>query len=220
MKLISWNIQWCRGCDGRVDPARIGRVATAADDPHDQTAERAGYGSGQVADDNEVAAPQVLAVDHALPDPVVDVEPLELLAGAPVVMPGDEVGLVPDPPACAKPAVGEVVVLGRGSDLPVEAAELEHDRATERHALRVQNEGDDPDVLLCERIVDRRGDDVRIAARPHTSRHDCVPVLRDVAQARLHPRRLDGAVVVRQQDLHGALSRIVSGAPAFAPAAQ
>src|ERR1041385_7221874 len=27
MKLISWNIQWCRACDGRVDPARIGRVA-------------------------------------------------------------------------------------------------------------------------------------------------------------------------------------------------
>src|SRR5881296_1195804 len=27
MKLISWNIQWCRGCDGRVDPARIARVA-------------------------------------------------------------------------------------------------------------------------------------------------------------------------------------------------
>src|SRR5258708_32243586 len=27
MKLISWNIQWCRGCDGRVDPGRIGKVA-------------------------------------------------------------------------------------------------------------------------------------------------------------------------------------------------
>src|SRR5258706_15902722 len=27
MKLISWNIQWCRGSDGRVDPARIARVA-------------------------------------------------------------------------------------------------------------------------------------------------------------------------------------------------
>src|SRR6266516_282943 len=27
MKLISWNIQWCRGCDGRVDPARISKVA-------------------------------------------------------------------------------------------------------------------------------------------------------------------------------------------------
>ena len=23
MKLITWNIQWCRGCDGRVDPQRI-----------------------------------------------------------------------------------------------------------------------------------------------------------------------------------------------------
>ena len=23
MNLITWNIQWCRGCDGRVDPKRI-----------------------------------------------------------------------------------------------------------------------------------------------------------------------------------------------------
>src|SRR5690606_5966397 len=23
MKLVTWNIQWCRGCDGRVDPGRI-----------------------------------------------------------------------------------------------------------------------------------------------------------------------------------------------------
>src|SRR6266513_4679941 len=28
MKLITWNIQWCRGCDGRVDPARIARVVS------------------------------------------------------------------------------------------------------------------------------------------------------------------------------------------------
>jgi len=27
MKLITWNIQWCRGCDGRVEPARIARTA-------------------------------------------------------------------------------------------------------------------------------------------------------------------------------------------------
>ena len=26
MNLISWNVQWCRGCDGRVNPARISRV--------------------------------------------------------------------------------------------------------------------------------------------------------------------------------------------------
>ena len=23
MKLMTWNVQWCRGVDGRVDPARI-----------------------------------------------------------------------------------------------------------------------------------------------------------------------------------------------------
>ena len=23
MKLVTWNIQWCRGCDGKVDPRRI-----------------------------------------------------------------------------------------------------------------------------------------------------------------------------------------------------
>ena len=26
MNLISWNVQWCRGCDGRVNPARISKV--------------------------------------------------------------------------------------------------------------------------------------------------------------------------------------------------
>jgi len=32
MKLISWNIQWCRGCDGRVDPRRIVAHASALAD--------------------------------------------------------------------------------------------------------------------------------------------------------------------------------------------
>ena len=27
MKLLSWNVQWCRGIDGRVDPARLAREA-------------------------------------------------------------------------------------------------------------------------------------------------------------------------------------------------
>jgi endonuclease/exonuclease/phosphatase family metal-dependent hydrolase len=31
VRLISWNIQWCRGVDGRVDPARIFREARAHD---------------------------------------------------------------------------------------------------------------------------------------------------------------------------------------------
>ena len=32
MKLITWNIQWCRGCDGRVDPQRIVADARALGD--------------------------------------------------------------------------------------------------------------------------------------------------------------------------------------------
>lgn len=32
MILITWNVQWCRGCDGRVDPARIVHVARALAD--------------------------------------------------------------------------------------------------------------------------------------------------------------------------------------------
>jgi endonuclease/exonuclease/phosphatase family metal-dependent hydrolase len=27
MNLISWNVQWCRGCDGVVNPARVSKVA-------------------------------------------------------------------------------------------------------------------------------------------------------------------------------------------------
>lgn len=33
MRLLQWNIQWCRGIDGRVDPARIACVARALCDP-------------------------------------------------------------------------------------------------------------------------------------------------------------------------------------------
>ena len=33
MKLLQWNIQWCRGMDGLVDPARIARFTKAFADP-------------------------------------------------------------------------------------------------------------------------------------------------------------------------------------------
>lgn len=33
MKLLQWNIQWCRGMDGVVDPARIARFTKAFADP-------------------------------------------------------------------------------------------------------------------------------------------------------------------------------------------
>jgi endonuclease/exonuclease/phosphatase family metal-dependent hydrolase len=32
MKIVTWNIQWCRGCDGRVDPGRIVAHARALAD--------------------------------------------------------------------------------------------------------------------------------------------------------------------------------------------
>lgn len=33
MRILQWNIQWCRGMDGVVDPARIARVARELADP-------------------------------------------------------------------------------------------------------------------------------------------------------------------------------------------
>ena len=33
MRLLTWNVQWCRGVDGRVDPARIVREAKRFADP-------------------------------------------------------------------------------------------------------------------------------------------------------------------------------------------
>jgi endonuclease/exonuclease/phosphatase family metal-dependent hydrolase len=33
MRLLSWNVQWCRGLDGRVDPARIAAEARRLADP-------------------------------------------------------------------------------------------------------------------------------------------------------------------------------------------
>jgi len=32
MQLITWNVQWCKGCDGVVDPSRIARTARAMAD--------------------------------------------------------------------------------------------------------------------------------------------------------------------------------------------
>jgi len=33
VRLLTWNIQWCRGVDGKVDPARIAREARRLADP-------------------------------------------------------------------------------------------------------------------------------------------------------------------------------------------
>ncbi len=33
MRLVSWNLQWCRGMDGSVDPARVAKAARQLADP-------------------------------------------------------------------------------------------------------------------------------------------------------------------------------------------
>ena len=33
MRLLTWNVQWCRGLDGPVDPSRIVREARRLADP-------------------------------------------------------------------------------------------------------------------------------------------------------------------------------------------
>src|SRR5687768_3432446 len=33
VRLVSWNVQWCRGLDGAIDPARIAREARRIADP-------------------------------------------------------------------------------------------------------------------------------------------------------------------------------------------
>src|SRR5258708_11566594 len=33
MRLLNWNVQWCRGVDGRVDPARIAAEVRRLADP-------------------------------------------------------------------------------------------------------------------------------------------------------------------------------------------
>src|SRR5215218_6756782 len=96
----------------------------------------------------------MLAVDHALADPVVDVKAIQLLGTSPVVVPDDEIGLVPDAHSGSEPAVGEVVVLGSRLNSAVEAAELEKNRAVKRHRLGVEDELDLAGIFARDRVVD------------------------------------------------------------------
>jgi hypothetical protein len=110
--------------------AWIRDVSVAADEPG---CHPAGHGDGvreEVTEYQQVAAPEMLAIHHALADAVVHVEALELLGGPPVVVPDDEVRLVSNATPRPEPAIGEVVVFGGGTDSTVEAAEVEDVRAT------------------------------------------------------------------------------------------
>jgi len=170
---------------------------------NDATAQRA-QDRHDVRDDvpehERVAACEVLPVHHALADAVVHVEALELVGRPPVVVPDDEVRRVADPASRPKPAIRQVIVLGGGTDPAVEAAEIEDGGPAQCHALGVEDEVGPADVLARVRVVDRRGNHLRVAARTHTTRHDLGAVLAQQRHAAPNPRRIDGAVIVRQQD--------------------
>src|SRR5215211_1807050 len=119
--------------------ARVGVLSAPEHEARDTAGDRDEV-SQHEAGYHEIASTQVLSIDHPLADAVGDVEPLELVARPPVVMPDDEVRFVQDPSSCTEPAVREVVVLGGRADTSVEAAEVENRRATKRHALCVENE--------------------------------------------------------------------------------
>ena len=131
----------------------IARVPAPPTDPREETSKSGGYGPGDVPGNHEVAAPEMLAEDHAVTDPVIDVEAIQLLLSAPVVVPDDEIGLVPDALSGSQPAVGEVVVLRSRLNPAVKATELEKNRTVNRHRLRVQDKRDLAGILARDRVV-------------------------------------------------------------------
>jgi len=65
MRLLNWNVQWCRGVDGRVDPARIAAEARLAD-PDVICLQELSVNFPDLPGSN--GADQVHLVAHALPE--------------------------------------------------------------------------------------------------------------------------------------------------------
>jgi endonuclease/exonuclease/phosphatase family metal-dependent hydrolase len=65
MRLLSWNVQWCRGVDGRVDPARIAAEVRRLADPDVVCLQELAANLPQLAGTNE---DQAHALAHLLPE--------------------------------------------------------------------------------------------------------------------------------------------------------
>ncbi|MDW8469071.1 MAG: endonuclease/exonuclease/phosphatase family protein [Burkholderiales bacterium] len=61
MKLLSWNIQWCRGMDGRVDPGRIAHEARRIADPDVICLQEVAQGFADLAGSSGEDQPALLA---------------------------------------------------------------------------------------------------------------------------------------------------------------
>jgi hypothetical protein len=116
-------------------------------------------------------------------------------------MPNDEAWLVPDPAACAQPAIGKVVVFSGRSNPVVKASELEDGRPSDCHALGVENKIGLTRVLVRDRVIDRGRHDIGVPTRANPTRDDDVATpATAIAHAVPDPRGIDGAVVVGQQN--------------------
>lgn len=66
MRILSWNVQWCRGADGRVDPARIAAEARRIADPDVICLQELSVNFPDLPGSN--GADQVHLLAHALPE--------------------------------------------------------------------------------------------------------------------------------------------------------
>jgi endonuclease/exonuclease/phosphatase family metal-dependent hydrolase len=66
MRLLSWNVQWCRGVDGRVDPARIAAEVRRLADPDVICLQELSVNFPDLPGND--GADQVHLLAHALPD--------------------------------------------------------------------------------------------------------------------------------------------------------
>src|SRR5258706_13474209 len=65
MRLLSWNVQWCRGVDGRVDAARIAAEVRRLADPDIVSLQELAANLPQLEGTN--GADQAHALAHLLP---------------------------------------------------------------------------------------------------------------------------------------------------------
>ena len=163
---------------------------------------------------------QVLRVEKALAAGVADVELLQLLRRAPVVVPDDKGGLEHDCLAGAQPAVAEVVVFGRlgRPKALVERTGCEHGIAREHHVIREQG----ATVPFAREVVRlgcflRRRHCAWVADRQHPPRDDRRRVRFVQTQGSCDPVRRHRAVVVGDEhDVVGGGSDAVVAPPSDA----
>jgi endonuclease/exonuclease/phosphatase family metal-dependent hydrolase len=71
MRIVSWNVQWCRGVDGRVDPARIAAELRRIADPDVACLQEIASGFAELPGSQGEDQPAALGAELAQWEPVV-----------------------------------------------------------------------------------------------------------------------------------------------------